>query len=316
MAGVLAIQTVSAALIYGDADWGFLGKFSSKLEEWAKKGWAKLANLASAMAGGAVELWNAIKNKDWKLFQSWFEEQPIAASAGIVATGLIAGVLVSVGGLLVGAVAGGLSGLKALLLSKGGLFGVALTAPLLPSLISHMVQGTQQIYHFNWNQSDADILKEIEQDLINLYGAAGNSLGTATAGVLIGFGGGTPKVEIRMKSLVNMWRIANEDIREESLEALSRLAYSGIRVAGMILFKLTYMNARKFIKSNFKTGIPSIDKAIAAWGKESSQPWSLATAVEEKIETIPDARIRAFVENFTESFFESSGEFLQLRFDR
>lgn len=310
----LKATQMSSAITYGDIDLEWIEGVAPAIGSFVRKGAVRLRKLAEDMWAGGKELFGAIMRRDWSLFESFIAENPFAAGAGIVATGLAGALLVSPIGAAIGILKTGLGVVVKGLRSMGVLGGITIGVGL-PSLISGLVRGTQQLYRFNWNQTDTEIEGEIKSAIASLYGQAGDSLGTALAGILVG-GGGNPKVEIGMKSLCALWETIEEDIRDEVLESLSTLVFAGVRTAGLILFKKTYMSARKLIRSNFRTGIPAIDKAIAAWGLNGTKPWSIAYQIEEKIEEIPDENIRNFVEEFVDSFFTDVGQFLLLRYDK
>lgn len=312
MAGVKATETASALTTYGDASIKWLQSMSKEAGKWLEAGAVNIGSLLKGFLNKAKQAVGGVINWVKGLWQK--DKKKVLIGVGIGCLVLIGG------GLVLGGIVGAIGGLAA---AVGGLGAVGATLAtlalggVLPSLVTGLLRATTFIYQFNWQQTDQDINKEIESAIQGLFGRAGDAMGVALAGTLTGTAkGGFPKPVIHMGAIVALWRTVEEDIQEEILQALTQLAMAGLRCAGVILFKQMYMNARKFIKSNFRSGIPSIDKAIASWGEEGSKPWSMAKAVEAKIESIPDKNIKAFTENFVESFFESSGEFIQLQWGR
>lgn len=311
MAGVKATETSSAMTVFGDVSEKWLNAVSAAATIWFGAGAIVAGNLVKDIFKAAKQ---KVKNLIGWLKNLWEKDKKkVLIGVGI-------GCLVIAGGVVVGGVIGGIGGIVTAI---GGLGVVGTTIAglalggVLPSLVTGLLRTTTFLYNYNWQQSDKEINQQIEAALEGLYGVAGDALGVALAGMITGGAkGGLPKPQIRMGAIVSLWQTVEEDVQEEILQNLTNLAMAGVRTFGVILFKQIYMNARKFIKSKFRTGIPSIDKAIQSWGADGSKPWSMAMYVEEKIESIPDARIRAFTENFVESFFDSTGEFIELQWGR
>lgn len=261
-------------------------------------------------------------------FKQWFTDDPIPATAGLIAAGLTLGVVVIVGGAAVASVPGGISALRSLSLIgklKAGLL-VALGGSVIGGLIRFAVRGVQFAWNFNWNITDNQIRQQ-QQGLINsMYGQLGEALGSSVGTLLCG---AAPVELIKRSHLVKVNPMLLAKIREvtefdphneqygelyeEMMENLKALVNMGTRVAAQIAFIETYKNLRKWIKNGSKdlflgALFPNLAKMIDRWGEEGSQAWSFASAVEESIEKIEDKNLQAFTEEFVEGFMDSCTE--------
>ncbi|WP_293309024.1 hypothetical protein, partial [Microcoleus sp. PH2017_10_PVI_O_A] len=95
-------------------------------------------------------------------------------------------------------------------------------------------------------------------------------------------------------------------------EELSQLANTFIRYARNLAAKLGYMEIRKWARNNIRTGISSIDNAIANWGLQEGQSWTIAQQVENKIESITEENpsLGNFLEGFVEGFGDGFSDFI------
>ena len=84
--------------------------------------------------------------------------------------------VVLIGGLVVGAVAGGVAAIATAIAGAGALGGITL-AGIMPSLVQSAVGGAETIYNFDFNKSDDQLLKELNQGFVSFAGVAGESLG-------------------------------------------------------------------------------------------------------------------------------------------
>lgn len=96
----------------------------------------------------------------------WLQDDPIGAIAGIVGIGLVRGVGAGLileakgiiaGGLGVGKLIKGIWGLV-----KANKIKSLFTVAAIPAMASWVVDATQQIWHFDWNQTDEDLLQEVQ----------------------------------------------------------------------------------------------------------------------------------------------------------
>lgn len=283
------------------------------------------------LTNSVVSGWQAVVktvNQGQAFFKQWFTDDPIPATAGLIAAGLTLGVVVIVGGAAIASVPGGISALRSLSLIgklKAGLL-VALGGSVIGGLIRFAVRGVQFLWNFNWNITDKGI-REQQQGLINsMYGQLGEALGSSVGTLLCG---AAPVELIKRSHLVKVNPMLLAKIREvtefdpqndqygelyeEMMENLKALVNMGTRVAGQIAFMESYKNLRKWIKGASKdlflyAMFPGLSKIIEKWGAEGSQAWSFASAIEDSIEKIENKNIQSFTEEFVQSFMDSCTE--------
>src|SRR4028118_681115 len=103
IAGV-TLDNSSLAITWGVSLGNWFQGIGSQIGSVLSKGLLNVKNLLDNMVNGAKELFSAIGRGDWNIFKNWLKEEPVSAAAGAVA-------VVLVGGLVVGAVASGVSAL-------------------------------------------------------------------------------------------------------------------------------------------------------------------------------------------------------------
>ncbi len=284
-----------------------------------------------ALTKSVVDGFEAVKkkvNQGWQFFKTWFNDDPISATAAVAAGVLTLGVIVVVAGSATGAIVGGLAALRSLrliTLAKGAL-AVALGAGVVGSIIRFAVRGVQFAWNFNWNITDKQIRAQQEGLVNSLYGQAGEALGSTLGTLLCG----AAPVEVLKRAnvvKVNPMMLAkirevtqfdphNEEygeLYEEMMENLKALVKTGTKVATQIAFIESFKNIRKFIKgfaknSGLAQAFPGLGKLVEKWGEEGSQAWSFASAVENAVESISDQNIQNFTEELVESFMDACTE--------
>lgn len=271
------------------------------------RGLLNVKNLLGNMVNGAKELFSAIGRGDWNIFKNWLKEDPIATAAGAVAVVLI-------GGVVVGAVAGGVAAIAAAVTGAGAIGGITL-AGIMPGLVQGAVSAGEVVYSFDFNKSDDQLLKELNQGFINFAGVAGESLGRSLANFIIG-ADKLPKLRVDRNAMRTLFLVLEDesDTGEEILEELSTIGWAIFKLARQALFSIGFMNFRKWAKQNVKTGIPWVDKAIASWG--TGKPLVISDKVEEFYEAIEEnnAALGNFLQNFGEGFGEGTKEAVIRRF--
>jgi hypothetical protein len=313
----IALNTLSSALMAEEpvnASW--FSALGSEAVGWINAPINSGINLLNKMAAGAKELAASIKNGSFgSIFRQWAKDDPIAAGAGTIAAGLAASVILIVGGAAVGAVVGSVGGAVGSL----GLLGTVGIVGGLGSVVGWLLNAAETVYSFNWQQSDEDIMKEINDAINNLYEPAGEFMGRQLAGLLVGGATAAPKVQINIKSAAYAWAL-NPDIRDDLINNISEFAYMGMTAFTQIAIKYALMRGRQGIKAFAKKhpGLinkisPNLAKAIDTWGDDGKEPWSIESEVNEQIENIGDDRIQSAVEGFISGFwqqFRSSVEYV------
>lgn len=224
----------------------------------------------------------------------------VVGAISVVATGLILA-----GPVAIGWVMGGVTFLAALvtLLKETGVFDTG-------QFVRSALNFSEQVYRFNWQQTDKAIRAEIESLITSLYEPAGEFLGRSIAGLLVGGTAAIPKVRVNIPQMALLWQL-NPDIRDELLQNVSSFCYQSLVAAKVIAFKVFFMKGRQYIKENWdklpktvQNAFPDLGNKIRTWGDEGHTAWSIAGVMEEKIESIDDERLKNAAEGFVEGFWE------------
>lgn len=304
---IIASSKTSSAIFGGYADSSWVSTFvdSALSQPWVQKVLSAGREIVGSFRRFAERAWN--------FFQNWFRDDPVGATAGAVAGVLTLGVVIVVGA-KVAAFIGGLS-----LLSK---IKLALTAAIsllsVGAVIRHVVRGTQFLWNFNFNITDSQIRQQQEAALTSLYTLAGEVVGYGIGALVCGgaTAGGVGLARFNLRAAANVIRVLSteEDIKDELISRMNALINGTMRAVSTIAFLEIYKNARKWIKAaaqrpEIRGVLPdSWEKVIEAWGKEGSEAWTIAEAIESAIENISDAKIRAFTEAAYESFTDACTE--------
>lgn len=291
-----------------------LGKFfkdiGSSVSGWLKTGFVNIGNFLKSVVGGAVELGSAILRGDWGLLKAWVKADPIAAAAGAGVVVLTGAVIVGVVGIAAGGIASLVGGIGIGGVTLAGLGGTAITAA---------VSAGQQIYNFDFNKSDKQLYAEIDAAIGQLASTAGNVAGRSLAGLVVGRKE-SPKMHINIHATAMLF-IELEDsgdgaIAEDILSQLANLGWMAFKLAGQLLFAEGYINFRKWAREKVRSGIPSIDKAIASWGAEEGQPWVISQKVNEVVGeiTAENANLGKFLAGTIDGFGQGLGDFLILEY--
>lgn len=163
---------------------------------------------------------------------------------------------------------------------------------LLRNLWDILVTAYYEFVNFDWNQTDASIRQQIQGNENAIASALGSLAGTGlvwTSAVLLA-GGLTFKFPVIAGQVaLSLAEEGGEEIRAQIAAFLSVAAQS---------------TASNFILGGFLT-LRRLRLFGLAPINDQREPWTIAEAIEERIEQIPDSRLRAFVESFLESVEES-----------
>lgn len=310
---------MASAIFGGFAKEDFLGNFLSMIK-------GKILDLERFHKETGRRILKGLES-GWNFLKQWMKDDPIGASAGILAVGL----LLLVGGVLIAAAIGGIKAFMAAgivgklwMIFKGLTLGIILSKSL-----QWGVRGAAFVWNFNWQITD-DNLKDIQEGLItSLFGQLG-----ATAGSAVGMVCGVGAVEIskRLKSIkVNpeimarldeiskglYWGEDPPELADELIENVKALLVLVRNSAVQFAFIESYKNARKWVKNTAEFAkleqiFPRLGDLIANWGNEDNEAWSFAFALETWIETLPSQRLRLFTEEFFDSLMDSCSETLMI----
>jgi hypothetical protein len=269
-------------------------------------------------------------------FGDWYRDDPLGATAGAILGGtaiyfggkLVLGVAGTVGRVigavrslgLMGAVRAGASGALrslggralALLGAPGALATRWLAGVTTGALIRWCTGGVVKLLNFNFQATDESLDEQVTAAQNGLWGIVGASFGGILGTALCGIIPGAAVVRINPAKLAAIKEV-DEELYEEIMPQLKKLIMGTVNVAKKIGFTQIYKNVRKVIKSQsplIRNFSPSLANTIEKWGEKGSKPWTINSAVEEKIESIPDEGIKAYYENLWEEFVDSCTEAL------
>lgn len=287
---------------------------AGKAVRWLTAKVAQAGQLLRNIRDGGIELFNAIRQGKWDLIRGWFTDDPIGAAAGVGAVGLAALV---VGGTVVGWVGAGVASVASAIGGTGILGGIVLSN-VAPQLISGMVRAAEAVYHFNWQESDQELLDQINNSINSLGGPVGEFLGRSVATLLVGSVVKTPILEIKVRPMA-MAIIINPQVKDRLLDAMADLMATVKQTALFILAKKIYVQTRQWIRENVRTGLPELDSFIEKWGTQEGSSLALNEKVDETVKLIPNEFARNAVSQGLEAFFTTFGDLLiedseQIRF--
>lgn len=255
-------------------------------------------------------------------FKSWFIDDPVGATAGAAAVILTGAVVIGGSGAVTavgGSVIAGLTKLAGIVGAAGGVLRASLTVKGIFSAIvagtaiwnikKHLIVGAIKLYNFDWNITDKAYADMQKQLFNSLAGQLGETLGHSIAALVCSsnpsFSGVDVDTELLAKSLYILHDGNTENAAKDGIiDAFSDLLYFTRYVASRLLMINSYVNARKWVRNNIRTGIKQIDQAIAGWGT-TNKSWRLAEKVEEAIESIDNQMLQNFTEELVEEFIDA-----------
>ena len=145
-----------------------------------------------------------------------------------------------------------------------------------------------ELVTFDWNQTDREIENQISSNTQQIFAALGDLAGTSTVWLAsVALAGG---LTLKFPVLAGKVALAlAEEGGEEIRGSLISFLYSARNALARNLILSGLLSARRLELF----GLKSIT--------DDREPWTIAGAVEEKIEKIENKNLRAFVENFVES---------------
>lgn len=192
-----------------------------------------------------------------------------------------------------------------------------LATGLIAAIAIFRPQTIREIYQFNWNISDADIKKQLESRLTNLYSTLGEAAGTAIGWLACGVLPGAVTFFFNPTVAAVILSDVTEEMAEETWGELAALQQGATQLLQSAVIAKGFMSTRRWLK---KKDSPFYDilakhfgeERLKKWGEQGQPSWSFQKVVEEKIEKIEDERLRNFSEEFVESLIDSCIEALQM----
>lgn len=183
----------------------------------------------------------------------------------------------------------------------------------LSSLWGLIVQGVNFVWTFNWNASDQDLDRQARAQWNSLGGLlgglAGNAFGWFACGILPGISIFTFNKAMGLYVL--------KEVGEEALEELAANVANVTRTIFRNLsrnaFTWAFKNFRRWMKepgNQFAKALfgDRYDQVMREWGRQGGPSWSFASALEDRIERIPNKFLQQFLEEFLEESWDACVE--------
>lgn len=169
-----------------------------------------------------------------------------------------------------------------------------------------VISAKQFLWNFNWNSTDT----ELDNNIKTAFNALGSTLGT-TLGNTLGYivCGALPTTAIATFNeplALHILQELNEEGAEEIASNMAILIQQTGRLLSQVAFTWFYKNSRNLFNemtqaARNKLGIANAGIAEAA-AKANKEPWSFASAVEEKVESIDNKFLQNLIEEGIEEF--------------
>lgn len=182
-------------------------------------------------------------------------------------------------------------------------------------VFGNLVQFQQTLSVFDWNATDEELRRRYEGYKTQMASQMGALVGRGIGSTLaVGLGGAAgltvPKISSGQlaKRLI---QAGSEQAREEIIEEVEGTLQSVKTMALNAAAMETYINIRKFLKGLPRPvlegfyGKQTTDFIKNTWGEENADTLILQEELEERIESLANPQIRAFVEEAVEEFFDS-----------
>lgn len=175
------------------------------------------------------------------------------------------------------------------------------------------VAAYQFVFNFNINATDKQLEDQIKAAEIAIAGARGALKGTIVGYLVCGIAPtATIAVFNEALALYLLQKVGEEAVEEIAGKAAALINLQNQKNAQTAFYHF-FKNNRAIIRSAIMGTakvlqffrVPIDDEAIARADKQRDQPWSLANAMDDSIERIPDPAQRAETEEFWEEFGEA-----------
>ena len=169
-----------------------------------------------------------------------------------------------------------------------------------------------QIGQFNWLASDTELRAGLKQHNISVasawggfFGQLAGTIAIGAVGVAISFVipviGGTA---LALGTISALLAERGDEVWDALLDAL-RITFNAVVKSVAVN---SYILIRRAIRNNaqaLKFLPPQVRDSLSTWGTEEGSRWTISEEIEERIDSIPNEYVRAFVEEFVDEGWES-----------
>jgi hypothetical protein len=185
----------------------------------------------------------------------------------------------------------------------------------LPFVFRGVANTIRTLYTFNWNMSDSEIQSSLKSSLAGLYGQLGETAGTAVGWLVCGILPSTLTFAFNPGVAKMVMADMTQEAQEEVRGSIAACQNSAIALLGRSLMLNGYKSARRWLKRPDSPFYGFLKKhfgeSFTKWGNDGQPAFSFSSAVDDRIETIPDENWRNFTEEFVDSLLESCTEALE-----
>lgn len=179
-------------------------------------------------------------------------------------------------------------------------------------LMGLFINGTQQILNFNWNATDAELDKQLEQQEIAIAGAQGALRGQFIGRLVCGIAPTAALAVFNEALALHVLINVSEEAAEEIAAAASNLIQLTLKKTVNTAFINIFKNYRGLLRGGaigFARTLQAMkildQEAVDKANKQRNQPWSIHSALEDTIERIQDPKTKIDAEEFWENFGEA-----------
>jgi hypothetical protein len=171
-----------------------------------------------------------------------------------------------------------------------------------------IVGGVTFVANFDWNLTDESIDKQIQGLWDSFGGILGSAVGRAIGWIGCGLVPAAVIMTFNESLATHLLKEVGEQAINEMLDAATEVIQAGFRMGVQASFLWLYKNVRRALKdpnNPFGMALRGVVGAtnVENWGKGES--WTIASAIENAIESIPNTFLRNFVEEAWEEGTEA-----------
>lgn len=183
----------------------------------------------------------------------------------------------------------------------------------LSSLWGLIVQAVNFTWTFNWNASDADLDRQARAQWDSLGGLLGGLAGNAFGWFACGILPGVSIFSFNKAMALYVLKEVGEEALEELAANVANVTRTIFRNLARNAFSWAFKNFRRWMKepgNQFAKALfgDRYDQVMREWGKQGGPSWSFASALEDRIEKIPNKFLQQFLEEFLEESWDACVE--------
>lgn len=182
----------------------------------------------------------------------------------------------------------------------------------LPALYQNFVQSVSFIANFNWNITDKQLTEQLTGQLNQLYSLTGGVVGRSLGYLVCGALPGTLAFAFNPVVAAAIFQELGEEAKDEICAQLTTIKQTSFRLLVNQALAQSFMGTRRWLKrpdSPFYGILKSLlGENFTKWGDANRPAFTINGAIEERIESIKDPKLRSFVEEAYEEFTDACVE--------